>query len=110
MLGKTPLAQRPEVVAKLDQQFQSPRPRGIYPCVKALGKQDNLLPQLPQVQIPTLVMVGEEDRAVSVERVRAVAEALPHAQLKVIPQAGHICVLEQPELINPAILSFLQSV
>ena len=109
MLGKTTLAQRPEVIAQINQQFQTLRPRGIYQCVRALGKQENLLPKLPQVEIPALVMVGEEDRAVSVERVQAVAEVLPHAQLKVIPQAGHLCVLEQPELINPAILGFLQS-
>jgi pimeloyl-ACP methyl ester carboxylesterase len=107
MLGQTTFARRPEVVAQWNQQFQSIRPQGIYHCVKALRQRDNLLPHLPQVEIPALIIIGEEDKTLSIERGQAVADALPNARFQVIPQAGHLCVLEQPELINRAILSFL---
>lgn len=107
MLGQTTLAQRPEVVRQWHQQFATVRPQGIYHCVKALGRRENLLPHLPNVKIPALVMIGEEDKTLSIARGKVVAEALPHAQFQVIPQAGHLCVLEQPDLCNQAITRFL---
>jgi pimeloyl-ACP methyl ester carboxylesterase len=109
MLGQTTLAQRPDVVSQFNEQFQAIRPQGIYHCVRALGQRDNLLPRLPHVEIPALILIGQEDQTLTIERGQAVADALPNAQFKVIPQVGHLCVLEQPDLMNPVILSFLES-
>lgn len=107
MLGETTLTHRPKVVTQWHQQFHAVRPQGIYHCVKALGRRDNLLPRLSQVEIPALIMMAEEDKIFSPERGEAAARTLPHAQFQVIPQAGHLCVLERPDICNQVLLDFL---
>ncbi|MGH3320057.1 MAG: alpha/beta fold hydrolase [Streptosporangiaceae bacterium] len=72
----------------------------FYPAVTANDKLD-ALGVLDDVQ--TLVMVGEEDRLTPVSRSRAIAAALPHAELVVVPGAGHMVILERPELVNDAL-------
>ena len=59
---------------------------------------------LAKITVPTLVMVGEEDAIAPPEEARAMAEALPDAPLEVIPDAGHLAPLENPDGRNEAML------
>jgi 3-oxoadipate enol-lactonase len=56
------------------------------------------------------VVGAEEDLAVPVEHSLALAEGLPDATLKIVPSAGHMANLEQPEMFNEALLGFLATV
>lgn len=68
-------------------------------------------PTLPQllagVSVPALVVWGEEDQIVPVECAELYQNALPHATLALIPNAGHALELEQPELLFRSVSSFL---
>ena len=55
-----------------------------------------------------LVVVGDEDTLTPPAASEAMASALPSATLVVIPQAGHLSNLEQPQAFNAAVLSFLE--
>lgn len=71
----------------------------------------NLLDQIPRIACPTLWLRGAESTLVKqseMERaVRLVGEGGPPAELRVIPHAGHILPLEQPEVVNPMVHEFL---
>ncbi|MEW6581972.1 MAG: alpha/beta hydrolase, partial [Actinomycetota bacterium] len=45
---------------------------------------------------PTLVLVGEEDRVGPPDEAAAVARALPHGRLLVLPRCGHFPFVERP--------------
>jgi 3-oxoadipate enol-lactonase len=62
------------------------------------------------VQVPTLVVVGNEDRLTPPAMARLIADAIPGARLAVIPAAGHLSNIEQPAAFNAAVLDFLASV
>jgi len=70
----------------------------------------NLLSQVEAIRCPTLWLRGAESRLVKqAEMERAVRLAGLHgssAELIVIPKAGHILPLEQPEQANAAVLDF----
>jgi pimeloyl-ACP methyl ester carboxylesterase len=73
----------------------------------ALFVQEDRLDGLRELDVPTLVMVGELDtefRATSAE----IAEAMPNATLAVIPDAGHAPQFENPEAWWKAMAGFLQ--
>ncbi len=53
--------------------------------------------KLPDLQVPTRVVWGRDDKVISVESGRATVEAQPNADLKVIPTAGHNVQEEKPE-------------
>jgi pimeloyl-ACP methyl ester carboxylesterase len=57
--------------------------------------------------LPTLVVVGAEDRLTPPQDAEAIAKAIPGARVAVIPDAGHLSPLEQPEAFNGQLRSFL---
>ena len=54
------------------------------------------------------MIVGEEDELTPVRYSKYLTEQLPGSTMKIIPNAGHYVMLEQPEKFNHALLSFLQ--
>ena len=64
-------------------------------------------PLLPGTEIPTLVLVGEGDAITPPEIAREMAEMIEWASLVVIPEAGHMSTLEQPERVTQALQLWL---
>jgi pimeloyl-ACP methyl ester carboxylesterase len=67
-----------------------------------MGRPDSR-PGLSAIACPTLVLVGDEDRITPPDRAHEMAAAIPGAQLVVIPGAGHLSTLEQPEAVAAAL-------
>ncbi len=80
---------------------------GLFRFGKAIFYRDSVLDQLEDVQIPALVIVGEEDIPTPVATAEALAAALPNATLTTIPNAGHTSPVEAPALVTAAIVRFL---
>lgn len=57
--------------------------------------------------MPTLVVCGENDALKPVAHSRALAAAVPNAELVIVPGAGHAVVIEKPDEVCAAIESFL---
>jgi pimeloyl-ACP methyl ester carboxylesterase len=68
-----------------------------------------LLGRLHRIKCPTLLIWGERDRLVPLANGRAYAEAMPHASLQLIRDAGHSVILEQPQACCEHIVAFLES-
>ena len=57
---------------------------------------------------PVLVFWGKEDHAVPFEFSASLLEAMPHARLVEVAQAGHLPHWEQPAVVHPALVAFLR--
>lgn len=64
------------------------------------------IPALPAITTPTLVLTGALDP--TIETAHAIAEAVPGAELVVLPGVGHFALAEAPEKATAAITAFLQ--
>jgi pimeloyl-ACP methyl ester carboxylesterase len=64
-------------------------------------------PNLPNIEIPTLVLVGEGDAITPPEIAREMAEMIEWASLVVVPESGHLSTLEQPERVTQALKLWL---
>lgn len=69
------------------------------------GVQPPLHARLPTLRIPVLLIVGELDTKFTAIS-RSMAQALPHAQLRVVPGAGHAVHLERPEEFDTLLENF----
>jgi pimeloyl-ACP methyl ester carboxylesterase len=61
---------------------------------------------LPRIAVPTLLIWGDADARSPLDVAHQFANAVPHAELEVIPDAGHISNLDQPGPFNDAVRSF----
>lgn len=65
------------------------------------------LPGLAAIAVPTLVLVGEDDRTTPPHYSRTIAQAVPGATLVTVPQCGHMAPMERPEAVNAALREWL---
>jgi pimeloyl-ACP methyl ester carboxylesterase len=102
----TPPAVAREVEASLARML---RPAGFRTAALALAHTDTRA-VLPHLTMPMLVLCGEHDRVTPRAVGTALIGALPDARLVIIPGAGHLACIEQPERYNAAPRAFLQGV
>jgi 3-oxoadipate enol-lactonase len=60
-----------------------------------------------KIEMPTLILVGEEDHITPVSLSEELRDRIPRSELRVIGKAGHLANAEQPQAFNAAIESFL---
>src|SRR2546428_6530 len=77
--------------------------------LRAMAQRPDSTPVLSSIRVPTLIVVGEDDKATPVSSARTMHEAIPGSRLVIIPEAGHVSNLEQPEPFNAALRDFLQA-
>ncbi len=101
--GLAALPKRAEVTVSHHQSAQ-----GLVLAARGMLKQtdDRVIRSLPDVAVPTLLLVGAEDRPF-LAAMEYMAQKIPRAQHCVIPGAGHAANLHQPELVTRAVERFL---
>lgn len=108
LLGETTRRDHPELVARVRNLVLSNSADAIAGAIQALMTRPDSTSLLPSVRCPTLILVGDEDivtpPALSVDMQRAIGGA----ELTVIPRAGHLSSIEQPEAFNAALARFLE--
>jgi pimeloyl-ACP methyl ester carboxylesterase len=108
LVGPTTRARRPEVVATVEA-LAAADPRALVATLHALAARPDSRPLLSRITVPTLVIVGAEDTVTPPETARAMADAIPHSRLIVLPTAGHLSNLETPEAFTAALRTFLET-
>jgi proline iminopeptidase len=68
--------------------------------------EDDLFALLPQIRVPTLVVVGELDFICGPANAREIARRVPGAELVLIPDCGHIPAYEKPDEFRQAVLDW----
>jgi pimeloyl-ACP methyl ester carboxylesterase len=79
----------------------------FYPALAGLDETGSLEPLRG---IPTLVLTGDQDRMIPPEHSDLLAERLPDSDYVVVPEAGHLVLLEKPEQVDQALTRLLRRV
>jgi 3-oxoadipate enol-lactonase len=96
----------PELMRDRREAFLRTDPDVFRAACGALAELD-LRPQLSQVKVPVLVLVGEQDEATPPPMSHEIATGLPQARLKIIPGCAHVPQLQAPSAFLDAIGEFL---
>jgi pimeloyl-ACP methyl ester carboxylesterase len=107
LLGKTTQGINPEIEAFVRRLIKQQSPVAVRSAIHRMMHRPDSTPLLPGIKVPTLVITGEEDELIPVDESRAMAKAIPGATLVIVPRAGHLANLEQPEAFNKALHEFL---
>jgi pimeloyl-ACP methyl ester carboxylesterase len=66
--------------------------------------------EVQEIQQPVLVICGEDDQMTPVRFSEYLAENIPESRLEVIPKAGHMVMLEQPETVADIVKGFMEEI
>ncbi len=99
--------QRPELVQRARQTMLQAPPAGVAAASRGMAQREDMMARLGQIACPALLLAGAEDAVSTPAEMRAMAQAMPHAEFIEIAQAGHLSPLEQPEPVSRAMADFL---
>jgi 3-oxoadipate enol-lactonase len=99
-----------DTVAQARRMALAQRPESLVVTLETLRDRDDARPLLVAIDVPVLVVVGEQDQLTPPSDSEALAAALPNARLVRIPGAGHLSPLEQPDVFQRELLAFLETV
>jgi 3-oxoadipate enol-lactonase len=110
LVGRTTLDQRPELEGRVRALIHSNSSTGLARAIVRLRDRPDATPQLATLRVPVLVIVGEEDTLTPVDDVRAMASAIAGSTVVVVPAAGHLTNMENPEFFNATVVPWLAGV
>ncbi len=99
----------PEKFELLTQQILSTPVEGYLGCCEAIAGYD-VVARLPEIDAPTLVIVGEEDSGTPLEDARIIADGIPGATVEMIPYYRHMLNWEAQEAFDPLLFGWLEKV
>lgn len=102
--------ERPDLVAEWATRVKALPRRALYRAVGAVMGRKGLGARLGEIRCPTLVIVGDEDKATPVATNERIAATIAGAELKVLPRTGHIANLEESDVVTKLIRAFLSRV
>ncbi|MDR1152698.1 MAG: alpha/beta hydrolase [Bifidobacteriaceae bacterium] len=103
LVGASSRATRPDLVAEVRRWIASGDAAGIAWAEAAMASRPDSRGTLRDLRCPAAVIVGEEDQLSPPDVARQMATSLPGAVLTVVPEAGHLSPLEQPEPVAAAL-------
>jgi len=109
LVAPSAFEKKPAVVTALRRVVESTSPAAIAAAQRGLAARPDMTSFLPQIRVPTLVIVGEEDAISPPAEMQAIAAAIPNSEFVVIPNSGHMTTMEDPESVNLALTEFLSA-
>jgi pimeloyl-ACP methyl ester carboxylesterase len=98
----------PTVVAFSEQMIHETSVRTMVEFLHALEVHDESAALPVLARIPTLVACGDEDVLTLPDRSEAMVAELPKAELLIVGGAGHLVPLEQPDIIDDALVRLVE--
>jgi pimeloyl-ACP methyl ester carboxylesterase len=96
----------PRLLDLARQEWMENDPQVVHDDFAACDAFD-VMEKLGQIRCPTLVICGEDDKLTPVKYAQYLRDHIPTGTLAIVPHAGHMVMLEQPERVNRALEEFL---
>ena len=108
LIGDSTRRNRPDIVAKARAMMQMMTVAGFAAVQQGMAERPDSVPILRGINVPTLVIAGEEDTLTPLPNAQRMQQHIPNASLAVITRAGHYAAMENPEEFARALRQFLE--
>jgi 3-oxoadipate enol-lactonase len=110
LLAPETVSKRPEVVRRIREMMLNMKPAGAAAALKGMAAREDMTDMLSRIDVPTLILVGRDDSFAPVVDSEKMHAKISGSRLVVIENAGHVSNIEQPELFNAQLRSFLDQI
>ncbi len=97
-----------ELVEFVEEIMSAASLNGVVGALAAMRDRIDSTPTLDDIAAPVLIIHGADDQLIPPAEAELMYKAIPDADLVIIPDAGHLPNLEQPDIFNDAIIDFLE--
>ena len=98
------------ILAQVREIILNTNRAGIIGSLQGLAVRADCTALLREISVPLLILAGEQDQIIPLDKAKAMAAATRTATLTMIEHAGHMPMLEQPEATTTALGTFLREV
>jgi 3-oxoadipate enol-lactonase len=110
LIGKTTLSTRPDLVEGALRMMRKMSAEDVALVQKGMAERSDSVETLKGINVPTLIVTGDEDIFTGVSEAELMQRNIPGSQMKVIAKAGHYSPWEQPEEVGKLLRQFLDNV
>lgn len=96
----------PQTIERVRAMIRTTTPVGYEACVRAIQALD-LLDAITDIQMPVLLVAGEQDAAASPAAMQAMQKAISGARLEVLDPCGHLSSVQRPDDLAALIEEFI---
>jgi pimeloyl-ACP methyl ester carboxylesterase len=108
MLAPVTMSSRLDVVERAKATMRQSGAAGMAAMQRGMAMRSDSIATLAEIDVPTLVLGGEDDAATPVSELELLARGIRGAELKIVSRAGHYAALEQPEEVGRVVREFLE--
>jgi 3-oxoadipate enol-lactonase len=109
LMGKTSRDRRPDVYDAMHRMMAQAPVEGIIGALEAMIERPDSTPTLATLDVPTLIIAGDEDVIIPPREARALQAAIPGSRLEILKQSGHLSNVERPAAFNTVVSEFVGS-
>jgi pimeloyl-ACP methyl ester carboxylesterase len=110
LLGKSTRERRPDLIPETQGMAEQASVSGIVGALEAMMARPDSAETLPTINVPTLILVGDEDVITPPKEARAMHAAITRSRLEVLGEVGHLSNMERPSAFNATLSEFLHSI
>lgn len=110
LFGKTTIETRPDLVEAARRMILKMSPMDINLVQKGMAERPDSVDTLKTINVPTLLLAGDEDVATPVPQAELMLQNIAGADMKIIARAGHYAAFEQSEEVGRVLRQFLDKV
>ena len=107
MVGESTRTRAPELVSQLREMLARQSVHGMVGALEAMMARPDSTPDLATIDVPTLVVVGDEDVLTPPRESHALHEGIRGSRLELLAGAGHASAVERPAAFNLVLRDFL---
>ena len=101
---------KPELFNRVLNKSKQNNPTGVKGALFAMLSRTSTKNFLKKIDFPTLILVGKYDKLTPPKTMRKVAELIENSEFTIVPNAGHMTPLENPEFVTKSIKEFLSRI
>lgn len=107
MVGKTTRERHPDIADAIHRMLTVAPVEGVVGALEAMIERPDSTPMLETIDVPTLIIVGDEDVLTPPQEARTMHARIAGSHLEILESAGHVSNVERPAAFNHVVSEFL---
>lgn len=108
--SESSLINKKDLVKKMISESEYFSSTGLKGCLLAMAARTDTTEHLSKIQIPSLILCGEEDNITTPDIMMGMADKIHNSEFYTIPKAGHLSLVENSDAVNKHIENFLKKI